>query len=725
MSTGPSCFQRLLTCVVFADAPTNGSQMATQRPCAGLCTAVQTSCPILPSLGLQTACDMLDASGQAVFDNSTSCHAFTGAAQQALVAEASEPYTGSTCAGITDHAYTFAGNAMAPWLPPGVVQESIESALASSIAVLPRYFSDDCLLAHRKLLCASNFLTPSIASLSVGGFGEVVVPSYPHHSVCTAFTSTCSDSLLALLPALAVDCNATLGGIQLYPHGEQAVASIALANGTVQQLSSQPNYVPTTVTISTQCPYSHAVPDDPNDPDNIMIEHTACAHACPYHSVYTSEEFAQLYRLVATSILMGAVFGTLQLTNISMLKAPKRNVFLLCSVVFGLVYQAILALQLAVTWHTDRPAYCASPTAYTHKDTGSWQAGMCVGSALSTVYLTLLSWWILFGLSSELWLRVVWGAKYIHWHRMLCMYGGLGLVAIQAVVITVYGRADVSQTGLFCTWIHDDKDEQYYVYTLGGTVYFGLSVYFVFHALFVCIQSTRKAAEESWRDHPLLKLWKSYSMLFLFLLLQMIIYPVGLFYYNTLIFYVNIDGYKSSAAEWTACLFSHFHHADDSAYLEFCGIKPSNTVNVSTNMSAPLGMNFIAGMLIFVITLNKDARAFWIKHLHRLLALLGLKWLHQRHANSTKDHFKLTYTQQSVRRLMAAFSNKSRARAKQVHVAPCTPNSATTQDRSYSEDSEDSYEDHRDEEMGTVKLFEEDELKTKVQHKRLFLEDLG
>jgi hypothetical protein len=111
-----------------------------------------------------TAQDAL--SGLPLFDaDAQTCNTLTESVMSAsLVAEQREPYIGQVCAGIASDYSVPPPSALdphfAPLLPPFVLQSVTETALAEVERLIPRYLTEDCLVAQRALVCSSYFLQP-------------------------------------------------------------------------------------------------------------------------------------------------------------------------------------------------------------------------------------------------------------------------------------------------------------------------------------------------------------------------------------------------------------------------------------------------------------------------------------------------------------------------------------------------------------------------------------
>jgi hypothetical protein len=116
-------------------------------------------------------------------------------------------------------------------------------------------------------------------------------------------------------------------------------------------------------------------------------------------------------------------------------------------------------------------------------------------------------------------------------------------------------------------------------------------------------------------------------MLFYFLFLELIIYPISLFYYSTYSGYVKIDDYVESSLEWSRCLFQYFYSVTDNSYLETCGWQPKSYLSVAGAQGPALAITFLSAIVIFLITLNKEVRGFWSQAFAPIIHYLGLESL--------------------------------------------------------------------------------------------------
>jgi hypothetical protein len=622
-----------------------------------MCTAIShtgsTCAGLLETLGLTPPCSLPDSFGLPLFDALSTpmtlpltseklgvCNDLSATKGVQLVASASEPYLGSQCAGIVENMYIPSSELidplLAPWLPPTIAQRILDSALKSAIQIT-RIFPTACLSSYRRLGCAALFNEAQPNDALAFLFGTVYLPSFPHRSRCEDYLTECGDTLL--LPLLPVNCTSVSPtGLQSYPQGPQVIARVPLGVGWVVDLVSTPNYINSTsaaaISIPTECPYGSTVlsADELStiqDKETNWVEGTACAVNCPFAG-YDEAEYASMYTYLVTGVYIALSFGLLQLVNLSVLKPEKKNVFLVCAVISGFLYQAMLVLQTA--YHVDeKVTYCSSDISqYTRSDySTSAAAGVCVIMAVLGMYQSVFSFWITLAMAGEIWCRVVLGVKKVHKVRRVYMWGSAIWFIIHGILLTVYGDPEVANSGPFCSWAQKDSDLQYFLYTLPCTVYFAASLLLTVHALYICVHTSLKVREAG--SNPIRKIWKAYSMLFLFLILELTIFPISIFFYGTKLAYVDSSAYLDSSDEWMLCLYRTFISSADSGYLGTCGDHPAKRVSVAALVVPSLTVNYLSAVFLFIITLNKEARAFWMKltHLDFALPVLAkhLPWL--------------------------------------------------------------------------------------------------
>lgn len=457
-------------------------------------------------------------------------------------------------------------------------------------------------------------------------FGTIYLPSFPDRRVCEKYENKCS-TLIDLVPALAVDCEGrTATGIYLYPNETNLIASVDLGFGAIP-LTSEPNTLSDmTFTITSQCPYGFDFPDDPSNPGSVVAAGTACAASCPL-AIYTPTEYSKLYYETTVMIWFSLGMASLQLVNVIVMKPARRNIFLVLSIVATIIYLLVQALQLlAVPQSAD--LVCDNPTTWhSFESFGQSTAGsFCVATSFIGPWVLFFSWWILLALSGEIWLRVAWGIKKVEPYRKYYMLLPGVVLFTQALFVQFYDNPDVmipASFSLFCAWGTADPDMKYYTVALPGTLYLCIALGMVVHSIYICVMTSLKVKDAD--NKPLKKIWKSYSMLFLFMALEIVIYPVSIFLFYTKWYYVDADYYITGSIDWIACLFTHFTTSSDTTYLDICGTVPAVRISVDSMLTAFLFSAYLTSIVIFMITLNKEVKEFWWNFFIAIITFSGIK----------------------------------------------------------------------------------------------------
>jgi hypothetical protein len=343
-----------------------------QRPCKNLCSNANNKClGLLSLLGLKQDCDAsydysfgLNASKVVEYSPyqydannvGTVCNAMSS---NFLIGKSFETYLGATtgqCAGIVDSLFVVPASrvskALAPLLPPGVVQSAIELGLKTSFDKIPVFISQQCRFALKKYFCRSAM--PKVVSQSFeDAFGTsglaskfpllealgvnvttlkktlVYYPSLPSQEVCQTYATECADFItLANKSSLLPDClgNATFSGIKVkkYPSTRQTTLALPVTVTTplgaatlAVNFKSDPDSVSTASILSasaytTYCPEGFVAPDDPSDSRIRYITGTGCAVACRVPT-FTEEEYAKEDAVMNLMAIIGIPFTFLVL----------------------------------------------------------------------------------------------------------------------------------------------------------------------------------------------------------------------------------------------------------------------------------------------------------------------------------------------------------------------------------------------------------------------------
>jgi hypothetical protein len=615
---------------------------------------MSTTCwGILEAIGLAPQCDILDAfSGLPLYDGiSTASSSGGGGAAAApvcndlgytqgkqLVASPAEPYIGKVCAGIIENYYVPApatvNASLAPLLPPFVLQYAMESYLTGIEALIPKYLTSDCLLAQREIMCTLIFLQPYGSDALKDYFGTIYIPALPERKICTNYYDQCS-LLINAAPSLAFDCNGTTApGVEtkLFPTGPQTIASIDLGGGFVVPLISPPyELVNVTASYTPECPYGYGITPSPApEHGSLPIDGTACSVGCPL-AMYTSDEYDQLYAQGVAGIWVSLGFTCLQVVNLAVLKPQKQNIFLVCFILASFVYNLLQALSVVIVKSRIKSVCADDSTTYSLYNSYADNAEnvtasrICAANSITGLYLSFFYAWILFALSAEIWCRVYWGLKKVDFQRRFYMFGSGLVFLFLALFNTFYDSPDVNQIGpgYFCAWRPKNHDTYTYGTVVPLNTNFGLSFLMIAHSIFVCIRTTLSVADSERK--PILKIWRSYSMLILFLLLLTLVSPISQFYYLT---YLNVTQFPTIVAgmnTWANCIFQKFTTSADTSYLDICGMVPPDRISLGESMAFGNITTYLNCVVLFVITLNKEVKAFWWTLFVYVLSWLGIK----------------------------------------------------------------------------------------------------
>ena len=360
------------------------------------------------------------------------------------LASTMEPYAGAAnpnaaCYGITTQLWVPPGNlldsSLAPMQQAGVVQQIIETKLASNIKALPLFVSKKCHLALRKYFCSSYMLGPSLQLTSAifrdAGIGYATqaylvsqgllpsqllaysfyMPSYPHRSVCLEYASACGDFIeLAGLAALVPNCTSVVNGVIQYPVANQTLKSLPLvAAGQLVNLKFQtpPNMVTSASDSSyqTQCPEGFVVPDT-DDPRITWVTGTGCAVSCQ-NPMWTKDEWKTLIILVIAVGWVGIVMFLILIVTWLIEKERRQHQYLvICFATYALLTSVTF---VSSTFYTFEQAYCVSNAVPVDDTDGlnfcNIESNLMIFSGMGCVYTWLL-------LSFDLFLKIAVGVRH-------------------------------------------------------------------------------------------------------------------------------------------------------------------------------------------------------------------------------------------------------------------------------------------------------------------------
>eukprot|EP01031_Cornospumella_fuschlensis_P028076 gene28076-33902_t len=202
------------------------------------------------------------------------------------------------------------------------------------------------------------------------------------------------------------------------------------------------------------------------------------------------------------------------------------------------------------------------------------------------------------------------------------MWGTLPIFIGHCLMATFYGDQEIANRRPFCSWEDSDSDITFYLNGAPLIAYFGISCILVLHALYVCVSTSLKVAAVDRK--PFMKIWRAYSMLFLFLFVQLAIYPVTLFLLFTYHGFVMVDTYVESFQDWVRCVFAEYSPSTLDTYLQTCGMHPAERPSVLVVTIPYLVVNLVGGLLLICITMNKEVRQFYAKAFDSFLQTVGL-----------------------------------------------------------------------------------------------------
>jgi hypothetical protein len=229
----------------------------------------------------------------------------------------------------------------------------------------------------------------------------------------------------------------------------------------------------------------------------------------------------------------------------------------------------------------------------------------------------------------QIWLRVVRGVKekdINSWRRYYLSIMAVCSLAY-ALLNTFYGEPKIVGKGIAsftCGWLPNTSEKRFYANTIFEIICFAVAISLFLHVVYVCVKTSLSVVDTE--KKPLKKIWKSYSMIFLFLALHLILYSITVFYLHVKLYYVDSPKMAHSEVEWYTCLFQHFVRGDNQDYLEICGDVPANRAGFGAYIIEEPIIYFTSLVLLY-ITLYKEVREFWHAMFLRFLAFAGVRFL--------------------------------------------------------------------------------------------------
>lgn len=618
----------------------NALPLPFQRPCASVCTSIQSKCLGLTSLlGINFNCSAQYDYSHGYFsssvpqplqydplNNNATCNAMTANFQ---ISSTREPYLKSNdpkgaCYGFTTELFippsSSVSATLAPLQPPYVIQTAIESTLAANFAKLPVFMSSSCSIALRRYFCSSYMIRPQtevlgdilkangltaqqIAYLSYKGFNMAAIlaysinlPSYPHRSICLDYQNKCSGFIAAAnLPIFIPYCNAMNGPVAKYPTDNQTIQNLPIeALHLTIPLVTSPNVatVSPLVSYSTKCPQGYVVPNRV-DRRTTWVPGTGCAVSCkaPYWS-YT--EWSQLERLAQVLGWIGLVLISVLLLSNLLDSHRRKHQMLVTSLGFFSMLATLYITIMSFIPFEDR--FCASNAVLLdHTDGNNFctsQVYVLVASGLGTV----ASW---MAVAVDLFLQVVVGIPDTD-HLKIYFLGLIGLIPTVFLIVVRFQRFGFVGTLPMCFVYTNDDLASFYIPVTVMTMIGILAIVAVLFKLAVGIFRSRYNKD----SRPVL----SAAIAPTLFVLSFLVLIVSLLIFRIVVSQTSATS-NSSLRDFTACVFGNYV-GDDSKWQSVCGTHPS----VRALLSISAWVYFcIAGqsILIAVVYLSGHIWEFW------------------------------------------------------------------------------------------------------------------
>lgn len=526
--------------------------------------------------GFGTAVNCWDGNIFDLTNDPLQCNDMVGSEGALLVARDQEVYIGQTCQGVLTEAIATPSvdsvdPTFAPYLPPYVAQSITESVLAGWVGSMPVMAHSDCLTDFRKMACGLMLPVADVTNALDFLFGPISMPSFPHQSICTNFASSCADTL-RVVPALAMDCGAMAGSIKLFPNDTQTITSLNLGFGEIL-LTSEPNTMQnSTLSLQTQCPRLLTVPEDPDGKYVNWIDGYNCALECPL-PVYPDEftdgifSFFKAAQWASLTIISVAGFNLQVLTS-----AGKRNPYLQL-ILSALWIQACITLLLVQNRGQEDVICKDNAQSYSYEDVGEGGQGGgafgCTAVATFTVVHDNTLFFTFIAMTSELFCRVILEAKSVDFHKLFYVYGaGAAMLCLTLLQLFFPAQKNVTHVeggwSLTCLWTYHDSMTDYWIFTLPKIViYIVCSTMSIFTA-YRTMQVTR-AVSGSFQ-----KMWKSYRVLYVSLILFVGTFPLILFVDKTYYGVSQHDRMAASNTKWFTCVITEFV-GGNADYMQTCG----------------------------------------------------------------------------------------------------------------------------------------------------------
>ncbi len=302
------------------------------RPCGSACTEISQYCTglgrLIPQLNCSEKYDYSQGFSKAswpkryeISNNQSRCYAanlvtLSGPKEKYFV-----NYTNPVCSGLIDDFYIPPADRLNPKFSPlqlsGAVQTLLNQRVDEQLKKLPLWVDSECMLALRKQICYSVFLSPQDVTIfdavsagtpeptltSVKGIlnnlgalmSTVTLPSYPHQNICHQYLIKCS-KLIEAIPSLDTDCNSTIATkdsltIRSFPTATQSIyyqtfrirAGTATLNGAFNFKTrpySNVYYNKSEYSYQPMCPRGFSLPDEKDAVEVQMVGASGCAVDC-------------------------------------------------------------------------------------------------------------------------------------------------------------------------------------------------------------------------------------------------------------------------------------------------------------------------------------------------------------------------------------------------------------------------------------------------------------
>ena len=385
-----------------------------------------------------------------------------------------------------------------------------------------------------------------------------------------------------------------------------------LGGGWVVDLVTPPNELPhSTLVVGSECPWGLVIPEDPSNPEVIWLAAgTACAFACPFKIGYTEKERSDYITAKQAYTVFTTIMSSMCLVNLYLIPNAKRNPFVAAYICFVTVY---LYLSLPMDAGHDGMVCSSNASWLNSRYDHLALSGYCSFIAAFFTLIYHLYSWSMFCIFVELWLRVVWAVKNeMTFYRYFYVFGGLGVTLVLFIISITLGTSpsynSPGNNNTSCAWNSGSYIDDFYANTVPHIVIFVVSMALAAHGVYECVMISLKA-QNSKEKNPLLKIWKTYRMLFLLVVMFIFVNVPVLFWFFYYISFLQIPAVIAATTEWIVCEVSHFVDSSSPVF-EICGRVPTARIEMG-QIFMYFAIMWMQGILLFLITLTPDARLFW------------------------------------------------------------------------------------------------------------------